>query len=135
MLRKFRIRLNEKEYIVEMEELTEGAGFDIPVQAAPQQSAPVQQKAPAAPVQAAPEKETQAQASGAGTPVLAPMPGTVVGMKKKVGDNVNKGEVVVVFEAMKMENEIVSPQSGKITSMPITAGQAIDVDEVLFTVE
>lgn len=136
MLRKFRIRMNEKEYMVEMEELTPGAGFAAPVQVAPQpvQQAPQTQAAP----QAEQKQEVAAPASqvvGEGQKVTTPMPGTVLAIKKQVGDMVAEDEVVIVFEAMKMENEIVSPKSGKITSIPVTTSQALDVNEVLFTVE
>lgn len=138
MLRKFRIRLNEKEYIVEMEELTPGVGFEAPIQTtAPVQTAPMQ-AAPVEPVKEDKKLEELAEQSaqvGSGQEVKSPMPGTVVGIKKKVGDLVKEDEVVVVFEAMKMENEIVSPKDGKITSIPVTEGKALDVNEVLFTVE
>lgn len=72
--------------------------------------------------------------STAGT-VTAPMPGTVVRLEKAEGDPVTNGELVLVLEAMKMENEIVSPSDGKIKSINCAPGDTVAGGDVLFTVE
>lgn len=131
MLRKFKIKLNEKEYVVEMEELTPGVQM-VPVQAPAAQMAPVatqpvkEEVAPSAPV---------AHEKGEGQEITAPMPGNILKVSKQAGDHVSKNEPVVVLEAMKMENEIVSPIDGTLTSIMVSTGQFVDVSEVLFTVQ
>ena len=81
----------------------------------------------AAPVAAAP-----AGAQGSVT-VNAPMPGKILGVKASVGQAVKKGDVVVVLEAMKMENEIVAPQDGTIASINVAVGDSVDSGAVLAT--
>ena len=126
MLRKFKIKLNEKEYVVEMEELTPGVQM-VPVQAQPVAAAqPIKEVAQSAPV---------AMEKGEGQEITAPMPGNILKVNKQTGDKVAKNEPVVVLEAMKMENEIVSPVDGTVTSIMVSAGQFVDVSEILFTVQ
>lgn len=131
MLRKFRIKINDKEYLVEMEEI----GAPVPVvqpQAAPQVAAP----APA-PVAAAPQPAPAApapQATGEGLKVTAPMPGNILDVMVKVGDQVSEHQPLVILEAMKMENEIVAPKAGVITSIGVTKGSPIDVGDVIVTI-
>lgn len=128
MLRKFRIKLNEKEYLVEMEELTPGVE-NVPV-------APAQTVQPVQVVQAASvEAPIAHQPKGEGQIILSPMPGNILKVAKKIGDKVAKNEAVLVLEAMKMENEIVSPIDGIITSILVTNGQVVDVSDELFTVQ
>lgn len=128
MLRKFRIKLNEKEYLVEMEELTPGVE-NVPV-------APAQAVQPVQVVQAAPvEAPIAHQPKGEGQIILSPMPGNILKVGKKIGDKVAKNEPVLVLEAMKMENEIVSPIDGTITSILVVNGQVVDVSDELFTVQ
>lgn len=61
------------------------------------------------------------------------MPGKIVGVKASVGQAVKKGEVVVVLEAMKMENDIVAPQDGTIASINVSNGDAVESGAVLAT--
>ena len=129
MLRKFKIKLNEKEYVVEMEELTPG------VQMVPVQAQPAQPVAAAQPVQEVAQSAPIAQKKGEGQEITAPMPGNILKVNKQTGDKVAKNEPVVVLEAMKMENEIVSPVDGTVTSIMVSAGQFVDVSEILFTVQ
>ena len=84
--------------------------------------------APAAPAPAA------APAGAAGSvQVTAPMPGKVVAVKASVGQAVKKGEVVLVLEAMKMENDIVAPEDGTIASINVANGDAVESGAVLAT--
>lgn len=129
MLRKFKIKLNEKEYVVEMEELTPG------VQMVPVQAQPAQPVAAAQPIKEVAQSAPVAMEKGEGQEITAPMPGNILKVNKQTGDKVAKNEPVVVLEAMKMENEIVSPVDGTVTSIMVSAGQFVDVSEILFTVQ
>lgn len=131
MLRKFRIKINEKEYMVEMEEFGAPAVAAAPVQAAPVQAAPV--AAPAA----APAAPTPAPVSGSGEgePITAPMPGKILDIKVNVGDVVTENQVLAVLEAMKLENEIVAPRAGTITAVLATKGAPIDVGQPIVTIQ
>ena len=101
-MRKFIVNVNGNSYEVEVEEV--GAAANAPV-AAPVAAAPAATAAP---------KATSAPVAG-GTPVKAPMPGNVLDIKVSNGQAVKKGDVLVILEAMKMENEISAPQDGTVT--------------------
>ncbi len=89
--------------------------------------------APAAPA-AAPAAPAAATATGAGTPVKAPLPGTVTELKVNVGDKVNAGDVVLVLEAMKMQNNIEAENSGTVTSVVVKQGETVMEGAVLLTI-
>ena len=72
--------------------------------------------------------------AGAGESVTAPMPGNVLDVLVAVGAKVSAGDAVVLLEAMKMENEIVAPCDGTVTSISVKKGDVVDTDAVLFTV-
>ena len=121
-MKTYTITVNGTVYSVTVEEgASTGAA---PVAAAPVAAAP----APAAPAPAA----APAVAQGSGT-VNAPMPGKILGVKASVGQAVKKGDVVVVLEAMKMENEIVAPQDGTIASINVAVGDSVESGAVLAT--
>ena len=65
--------------------------------------------------------------------VSAPMPGKILGVKTEVGKAVKKGEVLMVLEAMKMENEIVAPEDGKVASVDTTVGAQVESGDTLVT--
>lgn len=132
MLRKFRVRLNDKEYMVEMEELT--PGFEAPANPAPASPAPAPE-APAAEEPVPAPAAAPASQPGAGEEVTAPMPGTILNVLVQPGDSVAESQAVVVLDAMKMENQIVAPKAGQVTSILVKEGQAVDVGDTLFTVE
>lgn len=67
--------------------------------------------------------------------IVAPMPGTVIKIVKTVGDEVKAGELVLVLEAMKMENEILSPSSGVISAINSTSGGTVNGGDILFVVK
>ena len=72
--------------------------------------------------------------AGAGTPVKAPLPGTVTELKVNVGDKVNQGDIVMVLEAMKMQNNIESEVSGTVTSITVKQGENVMEGAVLMTI-
>lgn len=131
---KYKVTLNGKTYEVEVEKGEavllkeyEAAAPAAPV-AAPVATAPA---APAAPAAAPAAASVQL---GAGTAVNAPLPGTVLQIKASVGQAVKAGETVMIIEAMKMENEIVAPKDGKITSVVVQKGAAVNAGDPLFTI-
>ncbi|MDU5100161.1 MAG: biotin/lipoyl-containing protein [Peptoniphilus grossensis] len=106
----------------------QAAPAPAPVQAAAPAAAPAPAPAPAAPAPAAPA------ASGGAGDVISPMPGTVLRLNVNNGDTVASGDVILILEAMKMENEIVAPCAGKVT-LKVTAGETVDTDALLAVVE
>jgi glutaconyl-CoA/methylmalonyl-CoA decarboxylase subunit gamma len=95
-----------------------GAATTAPaVAVAPRESRP-------APRAAAPAPRKPAGAGGAGA-LTAPMPGVILDVGVKVGDTVDRGQVVAVLEAMKMQNSIRSPRAGTIAEVCVTVGQAV----------
>ena len=88
----------------------------------------------AAPVAAPAAAPAPAAAAAAGSvPVNAPMPGTILDIKVKAGAAVKAGDVVMILEAMKMENEISAPQDGTIASIDVRKGDTVNSGDVLYT--
>lgn len=135
---KYQVKVDGKVFEVEVEKvgggyasLTPGsltAAPAAPVAPAPQAPAPA--PAPAAP---APAPAAAPAAGGAGD-VVAPMPGTVLKVNVNNGDTVASGDVILILEAMKMENEIVAPCAGTVT-LNVKAGETVDTDAVLASVQ
>ena len=124
-MKNYRITVNGTAYDVAVEEL--GAGAAPAVASAP--AAPA--SAPAAP---APAPAAPAASAGAGSiAVTAPMPGKILAVKANVGQSVKKGDVVLILEAMKMENEVVAPEDGTIASIDVTVGAAVESGDTLAT--
>ena len=67
--------------------------------------------------------------------VKAPMPGLILKVRKKVGEKVEMGESVIILEAMKMENDLKAPASGKITELKVTEGMPVEKNTLLFSIE
>ena len=123
-MKNYRITVNGTSYDVSVEEL---AGGVAPV-AAPVAAAPV--AAPAA----APAPAPAAKSAGAGSiKVASPMPGKILDVKANVGDAVKKGQVILILEAMKMENEVVAPEDGTVASINVAAGDSVEAGAVLAT--
>jgi biotin carboxyl carrier protein len=96
---------------------------------APKAAAPT--PAPAAPA-AAPAQP--AAPAGAGTPIKAPLPGTIIEVKAQVGQQVNVGDVVLVLEAMKMQNNIEAEYAGTVTSITVKQGDTVMEGSVMMTI-
>ncbi|MBQ3022448.1 MAG: biotin/lipoyl-binding protein [Clostridia bacterium] len=123
-MRKFIVNVNGNSYEVEVEEV--GATASAPV------AAPVAAPAPKAQA-ASPAPAPKAQAVAGGTPVKAPMPGNVLDIKVSNGQAVKEGDVVVILEAMKMENEIFAPCSGTVTVVA-SKGATVNTGDVLISI-
>ncbi|MFA9463671.1 MAG: biotin/lipoyl-containing protein [Velocimicrobium sp.] len=87
---------------------------------------------PVASPKAAPAKAAQTGTQGA-VKVNAPMPGKILSVKANEGQAVKKGEVMLLLEAMKMENEVVAPQDGTIASINVAAGDMVEAGAILVT--
>ena len=99
-------------------------------------AAPVEAPVAAAPVAAAPAKPAAQPAApaGAGNALKAPLPGTINTINVKVGDKVNVGDVVLVLEAMKMQNNIEAENAGTVTSILVNPGDSVMEGAVLLTI-
>ena len=119
-MKNLRITVNGTAYDVQVEELGESAGTAVQTPAAP-----------AAPKAAPAKKATPA--AGAGEPVVAPMPGTILSVNVTAGQAVKSGDVLVILEAMKMENEIKAPKDGTVSSVVVSKGESVDTGATLVT--
>lgn len=120
-MKNLKITVNGVVYDVQVEESDGSAVAAAPVAAAPKAAAPAPKKA------AAP--------AGEGEPVKSPMPGTIVNVPVSVGQAVKAGDVLVVLEAMKMENEIKAAHDGTVTSVAVSKGESVDTGSVLVTLK
>ena len=102
-MKKYRVNVNGTVFEVEIEEMT----------GAP--AAPAAAPAPAAPA-----------APAGGEKITAPMPGTILAVNVANGSAVKKGDVLMILEAMKMENEIMAPCDGAVTSVAVTKGASVE---------
>ena len=128
---KYVVTLNEKKYDVEVNEseavitsvsnAAPAAAPVAPVAAAPAPAASTAPSAPAAVVGTA----------VSGTQITSPMPGTILKLNVAEGQAVKAGDVVLILEAMKMENEIVAPCDGTIKQLLVSKGSTVDTDQIL----
>ena len=113
-MKQLKVTVNGTTYDVCVEEVGEVASAPV--------SAPAAAPAPAAPA-AAPAVD--------GENVCAPMPGTNLSVAVSNGQNVKKGDVLCVLEAMKMENEIYAPRDGVVASVSVAKGEAVESGKTL----
>ncbi|MGD9938282.1 MAG: biotin/lipoyl-containing protein [Clostridia bacterium] len=127
MLKKYRVTVNGQTYDVGVEELgSSNVSAPTPAAVASATAAP----APAAVSAPAP---AAGGASGAGT-VKAPMPGTVLGVKVSAGQLVKRGDVLLILEAMKMENEICAQGDGTVTQVRVQAGTTVNTGDPMIDI-
>ncbi|MCD7803581.1 MAG: biotin/lipoyl-binding protein [Oscillospiraceae bacterium] len=120
-MKHYHVNVNGTDYEIEIEEISaeEAKAHQASAQAT---AAPAVASAPAS------------VPTGAET-VSAPMPGTILDVKASQGQSVNKGDVLMILEAMKMENEIMAPKSGKIVSVNVSKGASVKTGDVLCAIE
>ncbi|MBC5787537.1 biotin/lipoyl-containing protein [Clostridium facile] len=116
-MKRFNITVNGTAYDVTVDEVAAGAA-----------PAPAPKAAAPAPAPAA------APAKGEGAEVNAPMPGTILDVKVAQGATVKAGDVIVILEAMKMENEIVAPVDGTVSSILVNKGDTVNSNDVIATI-
>ena len=127
---KYKVTLNGRTYEVEVEAgkamLLDEYAAVAPV--APAAAAPVA-AAPAA--AAAPAPAAAGVTVSGGTTVSAPMPGNILKVNVTAGQSVNEGDVLVILEAMKMENEIMAPKAGTVAQVLVSKGTTVDTGATL----
>lgn len=133
-MKKYLITVNDKQYEVEVEEVkTSSSGAFQNLKSAPKMKSGV------SPSQIKSSKSESSKSSGSsaegGHKVTAPMPGSIFKMLVSPGDEVKKGEKLLVFEAMKMENDLTSPADGTVREINVAEGDAINVDDTLIVIE
>ena len=127
-MKKYTITVNGTAYEVEVEEM---GGVAAPKAAAPKAApAAAPAAAPKAAPAAAPAPAAKPVAAGAAT-ISTPLPGKVLEVKVKAGDAVKAGDVLMILEAMKMQNEIMAPADGTISDVRISAGQTVGTGDVM----
>lgn len=124
-MKSYTITVNGTVYDVTVDEKAGGAAAPAPA------PAPV----PAAPAPAAPAPAPAAPSGVGSIEVTAPMPGKILDIKANPGQSVSKGEVILLLEAMKMENEVVAPQDGTIASINVNSGDMVEAGNVLATMD
>ena len=128
---KYQITLNGRTYEVEVEVCEPMALAEF------QSIAPAQAAAPVA----APEEQSAAApaaapaVTGAGEAVAAPMPGTILNVAVEKGQAVKEGQLLVILEAMKMENEILAPKNGTVTQVLVQKGCAVNTGDPLVMID
>ena len=129
---KYKVTLNDRVYEVEVEQgeamLLNEYQLSAPAAAAPA-AVPAAAPAPAAPVPAAPSA-----ALAAGEAVKSPMPGNVLKICVTQGQKVNEGDVLIILEAMKMENEVVATKSGTVAQIVVNTGAVVETGSPLVVI-
>ena len=111
----YKIKVNGKSYRVELEEIEQV------------DSAPLEEKR---------KQESKKIVNNSGAKeVVSPIQGQVTNIKVKPGDKVQKGDVLLIVEAMKLENEVVSPFEGEVVEVLVTKGQNVKAKDVIVTIE
>lgn len=129
---KYKVTLNNRVYEVEVEqgEAMLIDEYELAAPAAPAAPAPIAAPAAPAPVAAAPAAGSLA----AGEVVKSPMPGNILKINVSQGQQVNEGDVLIILEAMKMENEIVATKSGSVAQIAVTKGAVVETGTPLIVI-
>ncbi len=138
MARKFKVKVNGKEYIVEVEEIKGKAATNEKIEIKQPEEIPVAVETPKV-KKLAPKPDPQLQepkeSSGGEKVIKAPMSGNVIKVHVKVGDSVNAGDTLLVFEAMKMENELKTPYSGVVKQVLVKDGDTLETGQTVVVLE
>lgn len=133
---KYKVTLNNRVYEVEVEEgsamlLDE---YELAAPATPFAATAANAPAAAAPVAAAPAPVPASAGLAAGEIVKSPMPGNVLKINVSAGQKVNEGDVLLILEAMKMENEIAATRSGTVAQVVVAAGTVVETGSPLIVI-
>ena len=137
----YRIKSNEREYTANVVDRPGGAAtvtidgqsFEV----APADAPPVALASPASAPVPAPRAPAASQPAATAAPgeIVAPIPGKILSLKVKVGDAVNTNDIVLILEAMKMENNIPSPLSGTVVEIAVSEGAEVSTGQTLMRIE
>lgn len=142
-MKTFKVTVDGQAYTVQVEEVKDDSNPGSAGTAVDQAAKPEPQQAPVEPVGKAVIKdkkndeaagETPRISSGGGATVSAPMPGSVIEVKVNPGDSVKDGDVLLVLEAMKMENELTAPQAGMVSEVLVKKGDTVNSGDPLITI-
>lgn len=122
-MNKYEVEIDGTLYRVTIEEISESERSNTK---AAEEKVAASQPAPA------PAENPAPTASGSGEQVTSPMAGNVFKVLAQPGQQVEKGETVIILEAMKMENEIIAPDNGTISAVHVKEGQSVESNDVLF---
>ncbi|RDY22673.1 biotin/lipoyl-binding protein [Romboutsia maritimum] len=123
-MKNYNITVNGTTYEVEVEE-TGSVSTQERVQ--PQMATQVR------PQQVAAKPQVKSASQGGSGSVVAPMPGTISDVRVSVGQSVKKGDILLILEAMKMENEIMAPHDGKVSAISVSKGSSVSSGDALVT--
>jgi len=123
-MKTYNVYVNGNAYVVQIEEAGASVAAPVPVPVPVPVAAPAPASAPVTAPAAAPV------AAGDNT-VTCPMPGTILSVAVKAGDSVKAGDILMILEAMKMENEILAPEDGVVASVAVAKGAAVNTGDVL----
>ncbi|KAF2956098.1 biotin/lipoyl-containing protein [Marinitoga sp. 38H-ov] len=132
MIRKFNVKVNGKSYEVEVEELNGNISEPVTHTSQPEKPAPQPKEIPVKKVE--PEKVSPAVTSSGKNVVKAPLPGVIVDINVSEGTRISKGQKLLIIEAMKMENEILSDYDGVIEKILVKKGDNVDGDQELIII-
>lgn len=124
---KYIVSINDKNYEVEVEQGE--ARIVKTTQAIQVETVPV--TAPLKTLATDTPTNVNSVAIGDGEPIKAPLPGVILGVKVNAGASVKRGEILLILEAMKMENEIVAPRDGVVTQIVASKGSSVNTGDVL----
>lgn len=127
-MKRYQVNVNGKQYVVEVQEFADNGQLSVP-----ESRIGTQPTAPTA--QGAPKKASADQGVAEGVEVKAPLTGQVLRVLVKPGDEVTRGQVLLTIEALKLENEIVSPVAGVVTGVFAQEGTVANTGAVLVTVK
>lgn len=129
MVRKYRVTVAGQTYEVEVEELGSGGAAVRSAERVAPQAAAAHTAPTAAAAHSAPEHAAR-PAAGGGI-VSSPLPGKVLAVRAQVGQKVKRGDLLLVIEAMKMENEIFAANAGTVRKVHVTSGQNVETGDLL----
>lgn len=133
-MKKYNIVVNGIAYAVEVEEVGSGSASTAAPVAAPVAAPAAAPAAPTAPAAAPTAAPAAAPSAGAQT-IECPMPGTILDIRVKPGDVVAEGQVLLILEAMKMENEIMAPGAGTVDTVQVTKGASVNAGDILISLK
>ncbi len=138
MVRKYRVTVAGHAYEVEVEDLGAGAGAVRSAERVAPQAASARPAAAAQPADSSKALEHAAESAPSaprpaakGGVVSSPLPGKVLSVRAQIGQKVKRGDLLLVIEAMKMENEIFAAEAGTVRKVHVASGQSVETGDPL----